>query len=147
MKVLLEVACGSVADGSHTRCQAEISVDEFNDETQSRLRQLRQTLANVLSDPVPVAAASLPSPEEVPRRSPAGTSASQRPHRHGDDGPFRTATPKQISAINGIARRQGIDLVSVLKHRFAVTDPVELSIQDASSLIGELRSSEAAAMG
>lgn len=147
MKVLLEVACGAVADGSHTRCQAEISVDEFDDETQSRLRQLRWTLASLAADSITVETAPSSSPEEVPRRAPKNASPSQRTNRHSRSGSVRTATPKQISAINGIARRQGIDLVSVLKHRFDVTDPVELSIQDASILIGELRSSEAAAVG
>lgn len=53
----------------------------------------------------------------------------------------RQATQSQIKAIHAICRRQRIDLSAFLQERFHVQRPDDLSIQDASSVIDELKSS------
>jgi hypothetical protein len=50
-----------------------------------------------------------------------------------------TATPSQIRAIFGIARKQGVDPLKLAHDRFGVDRPEGLSIRQASALIDELK--------
>ena len=52
----------------------------------------------------------------------------------------RPATPAQVKAILGIARRKGVDLEALLHDRCQVQRPDDLAVRQASSLIDELRS-------
>jgi len=52
----------------------------------------------------------------------------------------RPATTNQVRAIETIARRQQLDLGSLLQARFSAQAPADLSIAEASSLIDELNS-------
>ena len=52
----------------------------------------------------------------------------------------RPATPAQVKAIFGIARRKGVDLEALLYDRCQVQRPDDLAVRQASSLIDELRS-------
>ena len=51
----------------------------------------------------------------------------------------RYATAAQVRAINTICDRQGIDALKMVRQRYRVTDIEELSLQEASSLIDELK--------
>ncbi len=53
----------------------------------------------------------------------------------------RPATTSQIKAINAIALQHRVDLPLVLRNRFQLTRPEELSIKQASELIDVLKSS------
>jgi hypothetical protein len=56
----------------------------------------------------------------------------------------RPATVSQIKAIVAIARRQEIDLPRLLHQKFQAERPEDLTIQQASALIGLLRSPDSA---
>lgn len=56
----------------------------------------------------------------------------------------KLATPKQITAITAIARRQGLDLPDLLRQQFRLDSATELSLRQASQLIDQLKSLEAA---
>ena len=60
-------------------------------------------------------------------------------NRNGFDGHGRMATPNQVKALFGLARRAGFDLKQLIAERFQVRRPDDLSIKDASMLIDELR--------
>jgi hypothetical protein len=59
----------------------------------------------------------------------------------------RKATASQVRAINAIADRQGLDLTQLLRNRFNVDDPRELSITEASELIDDLKATTNGAGG
>jgi hypothetical protein len=54
----------------------------------------------------------------------------------------RPATQSQVKAIQAIAKRQRLNLGQLLRDRFRVSKPEDLSIKQASSLITELNSPE-----
>ena len=58
-------------------------------------------------------------------------------HAAGQDG--GTATQSQVRAIFAIARRQRLDPSSLVRDRFRVQRPEDLSIREASSLIDDLK--------
>jgi hypothetical protein len=59
----------------------------------------------------------------------------------------RLATPFQVRAICAIANRHGLDLAELLKRRYGVQRPDELSVADASDVIGELKATTNGAGG
>jgi hypothetical protein len=61
-------------------------------------------------------------------------SAAQKP---------RPATQSQIKAIHAIARNQGLDVSQILRDRFHVAKPDDLTISEASQLIDRLKNSKA----
>lgn len=68
-------------------------------------------------------------------------SASQPSNGYGHaSGGTRPATPAQIKALYGITRHQGLDLGAVLRERCHVGRPEELTLRQASALIGQLKS-------
>src|SRR4051794_15088367 len=62
---------------------------------------------------------------------------------NGSRGKGRPATQSQVKAIFGIARRQRIELAPFLQERFHVHRPDDLTVQEASQVIDELKSSDA----
>src|SRR6476659_2972946 len=69
---------------------------------------------------------------------------SQPPARaHLDDSEIicRSATDRQIRAIQAIARRKNLDLTEVLRGRFGIERPADLSVDEASQLIDAIKSS------
>ena len=54
------------------------------------------------------------------------------------------ATPAQIKAIFGITKRLGLDFHEVLRERFGLERPEDLSLKQASNLIESLQSANAA---
>jgi hypothetical protein len=51
----------------------------------------------------------------------------------------RSATQSQVRAIRAIAGKRRVDLAGLLRERFCVGRPEELSIPEASALIDELK--------
>jgi hypothetical protein len=56
--------------------------------------------------------------------------------------PPRPATQSQVKAIYAITRAQGLNVHQVLRDRFNVGKPEELSIKEASQLIDSLKSNQ-----
>ncbi len=75
----------------------------------------------------------------------AGNNSSRNGHSHangnsqGNRHEVGTATQSQVRAIFAIARRQRVDPATVVRERFNVDRPEDLSIREASSLIDDLK--------
>jgi hypothetical protein len=52
----------------------------------------------------------------------------------------RKATVSQVRAVHAITDRQGVEISSLLRTRFSIDRPEDLSITEASALIDELKS-------
>jgi hypothetical protein len=72
--------------------------------------------------------------------SPSQAVNGTKPSHASSNGSDRHATSKQIKALFAITKRQSIDLHKLLRLRFNVEQPEELSLKEASSLIDALRS-------
>jgi hypothetical protein len=59
----------------------------------------------------------------------------------GRDANFRAATQSQIKALFGISKNQNVDLIRLLRERYRVERPDDLSLKQASALIDELKKS------
>jgi hypothetical protein len=86
-------------------------------------------------------------PQEVieVRTSPAiqGASVNRLPAAQFANQPSpRPATASQVRALRAICARRKIDLMGLLRERFALTTADELCIRSASQLIDELKSDE-----
>jgi hypothetical protein len=55
----------------------------------------------------------------------------------------RPATQSQVKAIHAIARNQGLNVTQLLRDRFHVAKPDDLTIKEASQLIDQLKNSKA----
>jgi hypothetical protein len=62
--------------------------------------------------------------------------AKDPPQRRGD---VRSETQSQVKAIFAITRSQGLDMTQLLRERFHVDRPDDLTLKQASSLIDELK--------
>ena len=65
----------------------------------------------------------------------------QRQRLFSPSNPPRPATQSQVKAIFAIARVQQLNINQLVRDRFKVEKPDELSIQEASQLIDSLKSS------
>jgi len=63
---------------------------------------------------------------------------------HNGNGNGRSATQSQVRAVHAIASRKRIDLTVLLRDRFGVDRPDDLTLRDASTLIDELKNGAAA---
>lgn len=111
---------------------------------QDKIRQLfglvRTSLAEELKQP-----SSTPGAAETNGRNGHAAAA----HTNGSNGdaprrPARPATQSQIKAIHAIGKNQNIDLARVLRDRFQLRQPADLSIAQASQLIDELKAGKEA---
>jgi hypothetical protein len=109
---------------------------------QERIRQLfglvRASLAEELygghgHDPAPVANGHGQAPAD------AGTEPAPRPLPVPRRGPARPATASQVKALFAITKGQGLTLNPLLRERFRVGRPEDLSLREASQLIDELK--------
>jgi hypothetical protein len=69
-----------------------------------------------------------------PKTESNGSSAHPR-----QEGNFRAATQSQVKAIFAITKNQGVNLTALLRNRFQVDRADDLSVQQASALIDELK--------
>ena len=108
---------------------------------QERIRQLfglvRASLAEELNGNGSHTASNGPAPDRGhdSRNGSNGNGSS----RQGS--PPRPATPSQVKAIYAIARAQRLNINQLVRDRFQVEKPDDLSIQEASQLIDSLKSS------
>lgn len=83
--------------------------------------------------------------EELAKRKgksdlPAGSEESSAPHTRKPT--QRLATSRQVKALHAIAKQQGFDLFEVVRDRYGLDRPEDLTIQQASELITALKSGE-----
>lgn len=55
---------------------------------------------------------------------------------------FRAATQSQVRALHAIAKSQNLNLTKLLRERYQVSKPEDLSVKEASGLIDHLKKSE-----
>ena len=81
------------------------------------------------------------------RHSPPRSTANGNGHSRGQQrgSTIPPATASQVRALHAIAERQKRDLVSLVGDKYGVGDPAELTIAQASELIDEMNSNNAAA--
>jgi hypothetical protein len=109
-----------------------------------RIRHLfnlvRQSLAEELSG-----ANGQPSPARNTSRQSGAASRSVNGNKptNGQSSTPRLSTSKQVKALYAITQQQGTDLHKLLRERFDVERPEELSLNAASSLIDSLKSANA----
>jgi hypothetical protein len=97
----------------------------------------RQVPANVqATGPAPASnhQANDPPSGRTNGRAETGRQRTDRPRSNG-----RRATASQVRAIYGIAHGHKLDLSQELRNRFGVDRPDDLSLQDASQFIDDLR--------
>jgi len=63
------------------------------------------------------------------------------------DVPTRFATVSQVRAIRAICKRQNVDALQLANGRYGVNDLEELTLQEASALIDELKAAPAGGNG
>ena len=133
---------GSRGASVHLEIEVDSSLIADSTKLQERIRHLfdvvRQSLAEELNGD---------NGQRQPLRNSSKQAASSsqsvngtRPTHASSNGSDRHATPKQIKALYAITKRQGTDLKKLIRQRFDVEQPEELSLKEASSLIDALKS-------
>jgi len=114
---------------------------------QERIRQLfglvRTSLTEELNGNNGKAAIAQSSNQETRSRPTTGNGQPTN-QPNGSRGKGRPSTQSQIKAIFGISRRQRLELAPFLQERFHVNRPDDLTIQEASQVIDQLKSADAA---
>ncbi|MGO9597323.1 MAG: hypothetical protein ACLP7Q_04815 [Isosphaeraceae bacterium] len=93
---------------------------------------------------VPVDASAEQPSQQLARNGFAKTQGNGSSTRAQDDRSRvrKPATPKQVKAIQAIARRQNTDLGRLLQQEYEVASPEDLTIRQASELIDMLKAGE-----
>jgi hypothetical protein len=108
---------------------------------QERIREIfglvRSSLAEELNRTNRPAQANEERKLERPHRLPTKDNSPSN-GQHGS----RAATSSQVKAIYAIARRYQVNVTTLLQERFRVSLPEELSVQEASQVIDELKAAE-----
>lgn len=83
------------------------------------------------------------------RHSPPRSTANGNGHSRGQQRGSNTppATASQVRALNAIADRHRLDLLSEVRGKYGVGDPAALTIAQASELIDDLNAIDAAVAG
>jgi hypothetical protein len=92
----------------------------------AQMAQLFRLVQQAVSAELERSAAPLPGPAQASKVTPSG---EERP-----------ATRAQIKAVQNSAQQKGADLAALLQQHFGVCSPEELTVRQASALIGSLRS-------
>lgn len=124
MNLSLEVSNIVRPDGTTASCR--VTTEAAEDQLDDCMKRLQQAARRCLQN-----AATTTYSEAPPQRQ-----------RHLPTN--KLATPKQITAITAIARRQGLDLPDLLRQQFQVDSATKLSLRHASQLIDQLKSLDAA---
>lgn len=106
---------------------------------QEKIRHLfsmvRTSLAEELNGGNGHGAKPTPSAPPPVKSSPSGNGNGSPPR----NGSVRAATPAQIKAIYGLAKRQGLNLAELLNERAQVRRPEELTLPQASLIIDAIK--------
>jgi hypothetical protein len=121
-----EANYGSRGASVNLGLELDSSIIGDTDRLKDRIRQLF-TLAKASVDEE--LAGNVPAPAN-------NHAANANGQRRGNG---RRATASQARALHAIADRNGIELADLLRSRFGVAQPEDLSITEASSLIDELK--------
>lgn len=144
-------ASQKVVDDNHGSRGASVSLEIELDSSlvmdlaklQERIRDLfgllHQSLTEELNRSRNSEAQAPPSPADQPA-PPSPPLNGRKPTNGRRMGANRLATPAQIRALFGIARRQQLNLHEVIRSRCGVERPDDLSLQQASELIDALTS-------
>jgi hypothetical protein len=136
-----EANYGSRGANVNVELEVDSSLIGEPDKLKERIRQLfslvRATLAEELNGGNGHGAAS-------PNRSQAnGQQSAGQPNGNAQPGSGpRPATQSQVKALYAITKSQGRNLNQLLRDRFRIGKPEQLSIGEASRLIDELKSAE-----
>ena len=128
--------------GGSINVEMELDTGLVNDppRLQERIRQLfglvRASLAEELNGNGSHAASKCPVPAAP--HDQRGSNGNGPPRQAN---PPRPATQSQVKAIYAIARSQGMDVHQLLRDRFNVGRPDDLTVKEASQLIDSLKSS------
>lgn len=81
--------------------------------------------------------------KQTPANGENGSTDNGHPQANGHaQPPARPATQSQVKALFAIAKSQRLDLSQVLRDRFHVARPDDLSLKEASNLIDQLKRKE-----
>ena len=114
----------------------EVEVDSGLVREPDRLQEKINYLFGLAEESVDQQLDSKGQPESTGQRNGNGHAAGDGQNGNGNG---RSATQSQVRAIHAIASRTRIDLTVLLRERFGVDRPDDLSLRDASTLIDDLK--------
>lgn len=132
-------ASRKVADGNYGSRGASVSLELELDAALARepmkLRHHIRQMFNMVSASV----AEELKANGAPGSNGSHASAMQPRSKESSSGSARPATASQVKAIHAIARGQQANLLQLLRERFQVSRPDDLTLSEASRLIDELK--------
>ena len=120
-----EANYGSRGASVHLELEVEAGLVNQPEELQERIRKLYRLAKSAVDE------------ELNANNGPAGAGPHNGKNQPRVNG--RRATASQVRAINAISDRNRVDLIGLLRDRFRLDRPEDLSISEASSLIDELK--------
>jgi hypothetical protein len=109
-------------------------LDAFQRHVRNAFAACREAVNGELALHAPAERTAPPSTNGAEHGGPNGQAGNGQPRTVG-----RAATHSQVRAIRAIASKHRVDLAGLLKERFCVGRPEELSVPEASALIDELK--------
>ncbi len=143
--------------GASCHAEFELDVSSFDNGGANRFQEAAQQAFNecrrAVETELGVTGETLQSSHDSNRYG--GQHSSPQPQNHNGNGHTggnaasntRMATSSQVRAIHAIANRSRVDLPGLLTNQFGVQRPDDLSIQDASALIDQLKGSTTSGNG
>ena len=136
---------GSRGASVNLEIELDSSLVGDSDKLQERIRHLFDLVRQSLAEELNGADGRHPPTRNDSRQAVSqsqSTNGAKSANGHAN-GTGRLATPKQVKALYAITKQQGTDLHKLLRNRFDVEQPEELSLKAASSLIETLKSDAA----
>jgi hypothetical protein len=139
---------GSRGASVHVEVEVESSLVTSVDKLQDRIRQVFNLVRASLDEELNGPGRGEPRPStngngQQPAKAVNGNGQRQTSGGNGS-AKGRRATTAQLRAVRAIANRVGADLPELLRERFHVSRPDDLSIGDASTLIDQLKAAAGA---
>jgi len=121
---------GSKGASVHLELELDSSLAQNPAQLQGHIKTLFQQARDAVE-------AELFGREKSPGYEQNGSATNGNGHQRQSNG--RRATNSQVKAIYAITRNQRIDMVNLLQTQYQVDRPEDLSLQEASRLIDELK--------
>jgi hypothetical protein len=124
--------------GASINIEMELDGSLANDPTklQGRIKQLFGLVRDSVTEELNGNGNGAPAGNGSNGTSRQPAAKENQPQRRGD---VRSATQSQVKAIFAITRSQSLDMTRLLRERFHVDRPDDLTLKQASSLIDELK--------